>query len=118
MSQPCETIQELYEQKQRWGIGGLDMKLRGYLMMALGFILNISLLASPFMSLSILSILSLWIPRVTLDAILIAIPLKKLKRLNLLKYFPLFEGYYIIYVVALPFIVLFGRKVVWKGREF
>jgi hypothetical protein len=35
-----------------------------------------------------------------------------------LKYFFHFEVYYLFYVVALPFIVIPNKKVVWKGREY
>jgi len=35
-----------------------------------------------------------------------------------LKYFLVYQIYYILYVFALPFIVFASRKVVWKGREY
>ena len=117
-SQPCGTFKELFHQKQRWAIGGLGLKLKGFLLMGLGVSVNILLLVTPFLGLAPLSVLSLWIPRVVIDALLLTIPLKRLRRLSILKFFPFFEVYYFLYVLALPFILLSGNKVVWKGREF
>jgi hypothetical protein len=44
--------------------------------------------------------------------------LKRLARTDLLKYIYLFEVYFILYVLLLPFIVFFGGKVIWKGRAY
>ena len=35
-----------------------------------------------------------------------------------LKYFPVFEIYYMIYMVVLPFAVMFNKKVKWKDRVY
>ncbi len=35
-----------------------------------------------------------------------------------INHFLLFELYYSIYVVAMPLILIFSRKVTWKEREF
>jgi len=118
MSLPCGTLKELFEQKQRWAVGGLDMKMKGVLLMGLGFTVNALLLVVPFLGLPLLNVLSVWLPKVATDAILLAIPLKRLRSLSSLKFFPAFEIYYFLYLLALPFIAFSGRKVVWKGREF
>ena len=118
MSLPCGTIRELFAQKQRWAVGGLDMKLKGYLMMGLGFTLNLLLLSSPLLGYAPIATLFLWIPKVAVDAGLITVALKRLRCLSLMKYFPFFEVYYVFYLLLLPFIILFGGKVVWKGRQY
>jgi hypothetical protein len=44
---------------------------------------------------------------------------KKLSLVKDLKYFVMFEIYYLIYVTLLPLIVFStGQKVHWKGREY
>jgi hypothetical protein len=48
----------------------------------------------------------------------LSIPLIKSKQLTQLKYFGLFEIYYMLYVIILPFAVFFGGKVSWKGRKY
>jgi cellulose synthase/poly-beta-1,6-N-acetylglucosamine synthase-like glycosyltransferase len=117
VSQPCPSWKELLRQKHRWGKGGLDMKLSGFSIMAIGFGLNAMVL------------LSLWLgnPLFSLGAILFKMAgdysflrtvLKKLGRLDLLKYFAAFEAYFFLYVLLLPFIAFFGGKVVWKGRRY
>jgi 1,2-diacylglycerol 3-beta-glucosyltransferase len=118
MSLPCSTLKELFQQKQRWVVGGLAMKLKGFLLMGLGFTVNALLLVVPFVGLSLLSVLSVWVPKVAIDTILLALPLKRLKSLAVLKFFPAFEIYYFLYLLVLPFMAFCRRKVVWKGREF
>jgi len=44
--------------------------------------------------------------------------MKRQGHLELLKYFLWFEGYFIFYVLALPFAVFFGGRVIWKGRTY
>ncbi len=44
--------------------------------------------------------------------------LRRLDRIGDLKYFWWFELYFTLYVLALPFLVLFGGRVQWKGRSF
>jgi cellulose synthase/poly-beta-1,6-N-acetylglucosamine synthase-like glycosyltransferase len=118
MSLPCRTIKELIEQKQRWVVGGLDMKLKGLLLMGLGFTVNVLLLAVAFVGLPLLSVLSVWVLKVIADAALLAIPLRRLRSLSFLKFFPAFEIYYFLYLLTLPLFAFSGRKVTWKGREF
>lgn len=118
MSQPCSTLRELFFQKRRWVIGGLEMKLKGFLLMGLGWSLNALLLATLFLGFPLILILSVWVPKVAIDALLLTIPLRRLQRLSLLKFFPVFEVYYFTYVLTLPFLALIGKKVLWKGREF
>src|SRR5262249_4885825 len=36
-SQPCGDTEQLFRQKQRWGVGGLDMVFRGMLLMLVGW---------------------------------------------------------------------------------
>ena len=118
MSEPCTTIKELFLQKQRWAIGGLEMKLKGFLLLGLGWLLNALLLAILFLNIPLSFTLSLWALKLIIDGVLLSIPLKRLRKFSLLKFFPAFELYYYAYVLTIPFIVLFSQKVVWKGREF
>jgi hypothetical protein len=44
--------------------------------------------------------------------------LKRFDRTKDLRWFYWFELYFLLYVIALPFMVFFGGKVKWKGRKF
>ena len=116
-SQACPDIRTLLRQKHRWGKGGLDMKLGGLLIMVIGFLIH----TAPFIMLYwhdfLLSIEAI-IVKIVIDYIFLHTFLKKLNKLEELKYFYWFELYFSLYVVALPFLVLFGGKVRWKGRTF
>jgi len=116
VSLPCSNFRELYRQKKRWGVGGLKSPLRGYLVMASGFFTHIGIIVSPFFF--NWNVLGLIIFKLLADFIFLFYPLQKLRITKSLKYFFTFEIYYIIYVVLLPFVVIFNRRVKWKGREF
>jgi 1,2-diacylglycerol 3-beta-glucosyltransferase len=118
MSLPCRTLRELLRQKKRWVVGGLDMKMKGILLMALGFCANTLLLLVPILGFSLLSALAVWIPKLLIDALILAIPLRRIRSLSFMKYFPAFEVYHFFYILSLPFFAFSGRKVLWKGRQF
>ena len=115
-STACKTPRQLYRQKQRWGVGGLDMILGGKLLMAVGWIARLALLALP--------IFAPW--NLVLDAaILIALadllflwkPAVRFGKISSLAYFLPFEIYFTFYVLVLPFVAYFSKKVIWKERN-
>lgn len=118
ISKPVKTWKELYHQKKRWGTGGLDTGPLGIGIMSGGYIFHLLLLLSPFFLQKITALLFAIALKFIVDGAFLFKILKKFKKLPLLKYLPFFELYYIIYVVALPFVVFFGGKTVWKERKY
>lgn len=115
-SRACADFNSLFWQKKRWGVGGVNSKFIGYLIMAWGYISKAAILLTPlFFS---YTALYLCLFKVCVDFFFIQSLFSKLKlRLKLTTFFA-FEVYYTIYVLILPFIVLPNRKVKWKGRTF
>jgi cellulose synthase/poly-beta-1,6-N-acetylglucosamine synthase-like glycosyltransferase len=99
MSLPCRTLMELLRQKKRWAVGGLEMKTKGIVLMALGVSVNLLLLLVPFLGLPFYNV-------------------RRLRSLSLLKYLPAFEVYYFLYILSLPFFAFSRKRVLWKGRQF
>jgi cellulose synthase/poly-beta-1,6-N-acetylglucosamine synthase-like glycosyltransferase len=116
-SQPCQTWRELIRQKHRWGTGGLDMKLSGFIVGAIGFGLNVVLVCALLASSLPWFLVGLGV-KLVCDYVFLRSILKRQRRLDLLNYFLPFEGYFIAYVLALPFLVFLGGPVVWKGRSY
>lgn len=113
---PCEDYKSLYWQKKRWGVGGLDSELIGFLIMSLGFITNILVLLTPvFFS---PEYLSLSVFKFATDFFFLLPVLSKFNLTSKLKYFAAFELYFIIYVLMLPIMLLASKKVMWKGRTY
>ena len=117
VSQPCATLKELARQKHRWGKGGLDMKLSGMLIMVVGFATH-GLLLTTFAIGSFFVAASCLLAKIAADYFFLEAILRRLGRTDLLRYIYLFEVYLIAYVLILPFMVLFGGKVMWKGRAY
>lgn len=117
ISKPCKTLGEIIRQKHRWGTGGRDMKVGGMLIMATGFFLHGSLLLGLALG-HVSAVLTSLLVKFIFDYAFLYAILSRVKQIDLLKHFYLFQLYYILYVVALPFIVFLGGKVVWKGRTY
>ncbi|MFA6234713.1 MAG: glycosyltransferase [Bacteroidota bacterium] len=116
-SEPCADLQELYRQKRRWGRGGLDIHPIGFAIMSIGFLMNTAILVLPWLGLPLWAWVIGLIGKSLGDAFLLSHPLRKFGFQHLYRYFLIFELYYLIYVTVLPFAVLLGGRVVWKGRK-
>ncbi len=116
-SKACPDFQSLIHQKHRWGKGGLDMKPAGFAIMIIGFFMHLSPFIMLFWGGVLQAALALMIKFIA-DYIFLYQILHRLERKEDLRWFYWFEIYFIIYVLLLPFLVFFGGKVKWKGREF
>ena len=117
-SNACETIRDVYRQKQRWGVGGKNMPPSGMILMVIAFSMHFLLLSFLFFAISpALLFLGLAL-KFASDFSLLFVPLHRTGQTRQLKYFLIFELYYTIYVVLLPFVVFLGGRVVWKGRTY
>ncbi len=115
-SKACPDFKSLYWQKKRWGVGGTESDLIGYLIMTWGYIAKAAMVLTQFF----FSITNLYLCvfKVTVDFFFIKPVFNRLNLRMKFLHFAAFEIYYIIYVLALPFVVLPNRKVKWKGRTF
>lgn len=113
---PCKNFKELYRQKKRWAVGGLGVPLSGFMILITGYLTYLCLLLLPFFY-STLSLFLLLL-KLAIDFLVLFPIHKKLGIIKNMKYFFVTEVYFTVYVLALPFLVLFNKKVKWKGREF
>jgi cellulose synthase/poly-beta-1,6-N-acetylglucosamine synthase-like glycosyltransferase len=116
-SKACPNFQYLIRQKHRWGKGGLDMKPAGLTIMVVGYLMHISPWIMLFEGGVIQAAGALMIKLIADYTFLYKI-LNRIDRKEDLRWFAWFEIYFMIYVLLLPFLVFFGGKVKWKGREF
>jgi len=116
ISKPAYTISELFNQKKRWAVGGIDTPPIGLGLMLWSYLTNLCLLFSPILFSS--TWLYLVIFKISIDFFTLLPIHQKLGLLKNLKYFLVFEIYYIAYVIVLPVAVLFNKKVKWKDRVY
>lgn len=116
-TEPMPTLTELYEQKKRWSLGGLDASpvhaaLAAFMFFAHLFpVLGLLVLPMPA-ALGLLSV------KLLSDMLLLLPVLMRLRQLKTLWAFPLFELYYFLFVFAAPVILTLSRNVVWKGIDY
>jgi hypothetical protein len=113
---PCSNLKELFRQKKRWAVGGFDALPFGLLIMLWAFLTNLCIILTPLFFTGVW--LYLIVFKIAIDFFVLLPVHQKLSLTNNLKYFPVYELYHILYVVLLPFILLFSRKVIWKGRKY
>jgi len=113
---PCRSLMSLIRQKKRWGVGGLGVPFRGFVIMFWGFFASVFTLLTPFFLST--AWLYLIVFKLAIDFFLLYPVHTQLGIAKNLKYFFHFEVYYVLYVVILPFIVLPNRNVIWKGRKY
>ncbi|MFA5405005.1 MAG: glycosyltransferase [Ignavibacteria bacterium] len=116
ITEECKTIKELYNQKKRWFKGGLGINYLGWI---LGFELYIVNLILFFGILFLDFYLYFFLITIKLcSELLIILPVYfKLRFKGLLLYFPIFQIYFSIYGLLLPFTFLLSTKINWKDRK-
>jgi cellulose synthase/poly-beta-1,6-N-acetylglucosamine synthase-like glycosyltransferase len=115
-SKACPDLQSLYWQKKRWGVGGLDSDISGFVVLASAFISHLCILLLPFMFSP--GALYLAIFKFIVDYYFLKLVYAKYKLRLKFGYFAVFEIYFILYVIFLPVSLILSRKVKWKGREY
>ena len=113
---PCTSFKQLYRQKKRWSVGGLGVPLRGFMILFWGYLTHIGIILTPLFFSPVWLYLIFF--KIIIDFFVLYPIHQKLGISKNLKYFAVYQVYYIIYVFSLPFIVLASRKVIWKGREY
>lgn len=116
VSNPLPDWKSIYWQKKRWGVGGMESDLIGYLVFVWGYLTHALILLSPFFF--SVNVLYLIFFKLAADYFFIYPVYKKLKLKLKIIHFLAFEIYLTVYVVLLPFIVLPNRRIKWKGRTY
>ncbi len=114
-SRACDTFSQLIRQKQRWGVGGLDMIPSGMVVVALGWLVRAVVILGliilpPIVSLPVLGAV-LIADYLFLSKVFGILPFKHVR-----KYFPAFECYVTCYGLIIPFLAFGSRNVIWKER--
>ncbi|MFZ1082106.1 MAG: glycosyltransferase [Candidatus Kryptoniota bacterium] len=113
---PVESLKEVFLQRKRWGTGGKDTGLFGFLTLAPGFLFHWLIILSPFFSVPGCAIF--FFLKLLMDSLFVFPTLQHYGKIAHLKFMLYFEIYYLIYVAILPFAVYFGKSVTWKGRKY
>lgn len=113
---PCANLKELYRQKKRWFRGGAGINSLGYFLGLLLYSSSLILIFGIFF-LSAYTYLFCILLKMFSELLIMLPVYRKLDFKNLIWYFPLFQIYFAIYGILLPFTFLFGYKIIWKGRE-
>lgn len=112
----CTDLKELYRQKKRWFRGGVDINMLGYLLGFELYAMNLMLLFGLFF-LSVPSYLCVVFVKFVSELLIMLPVYNKFRYKGLIKYFPVFQLYFALYGLLLPFTFLTGSNIVWKERK-
>jgi cellulose synthase/poly-beta-1,6-N-acetylglucosamine synthase-like glycosyltransferase len=116
VSKPVLTLKELLSQKKRWAVGGIDTPPIGLGLMGWSFLTNLFIILTPFFFSAIWMYLLIF--KISIDLFALLPIHQKLGLQKNLKYFLVFEFYYIVYVLILPLLIIFNKNVKWKDRVY
>lgn len=116
-TEPMLTLSELYEQKRRWSLGGLDASFVQTLLAGFMFLAHLLPLAAFFVLPLTAAFAALGL-KLLADALILAPVLIRLRQLRAFWAFPLFEVYYFLFVFAVPIVLMLSREVQWKGVSY
>ena len=116
VSKPCTSLKELISQKKRWGRGGFVAPTGGFVIMGIAFISNLLVLLTPLFFSPVWLYLAVF--KIIVDYLFLYPVHSVLGIKNQLKYYLFFQVYFILYTTILPLILIFSRKISWKGRNY
>jgi cellulose synthase/poly-beta-1,6-N-acetylglucosamine synthase-like glycosyltransferase len=115
-SSPCPGPLALFRQKHRWAIGSSDMKAVDFLLFLPIFLLHALIVLFPITG--FIPALTAFLIKTGVDSVFVFKTLSTFRSRDLYRYIFHFELLYIIYVLLLPFQILFRKKVIWKDRKY
>ena len=116
LTNPCYTIKELYRQKKRWFRGGAGINILGLLTGILLYTMSIVLLTG-FLYIPFITYLFIILIKAISELLIVIPTYKKLEIKGLIRYFPLFQIYFALYGISLPFTFFTGNRIIWKDRK-
>ncbi len=112
---PCPTLGDVIRQKQRWARGGEKSTIPGYTIYAIAMLMLIAFSIAPFVSAA--AWIGVWSVKFACDLLLLVPVMRRLRSSGQLRYFLLFEFYFVAQLMVIP-LLLTNRTVVWKGRAY
>ncbi|MBC8230065.1 glycosyltransferase [bacterium] len=122
-TKPVKKLKPFYRQRSRWILGGRDTQTKTIFFLQVALWFNLALLSlfpiSFFINARLpIIVFGAFIVKLLIDSIFCFSLAKRIKRLDLLKWMLLYEGFLIFYSVLIGFGTLFARKVTWKGQTY
>lgn len=116
VSNPCPDLPSLHRQKHRWASGGGDMEPAPFLFFTPIFLLYVLMVLFPVTG--IIPAGTAFLVKVCIDCMVLYKPLSVFNATGLYKYIFHFEVLHFVYVLMLPFQIIFSKKVIWKDRSY
>lgn len=118
ISQPVLPLVQLYHQRRRWSAGIRNTPFLGLASMVVSFLAHISIVFSLFSGPTFIPGLIALAGVLIGDLLILTGATRKLRRGDLLKFFPLFEIYYFAYTTVLALALVLDRNITWKGITY
>ncbi len=116
-SHPMPDFKRFCNQRKRWSAGGKEIGWYGKFLMALSMLVHILLPVSLVLGATPASLFGCGVVMMS-DFVLLRLTTARVKRQDLLAYFPFWEAFYFFYTVFFAPVLLFPTTVTWKGTSY
>lgn len=113
-SHPMNTISEFYAQRKRWVLGSFDLNILGGMLLSLALLAHLLPAYAAVASNNVAGISAL----LAIDFIVLSGFFIRLKQYILICLTPFYMIFYFFNLFAIPVVLLFARRVEWKGRVY
>ncbi len=117
-SYPLLHLSDFFAQRRRWLSGGLKAPLWGWLLMIISFVAHLLLVLNLIIFNWTFSLLISFIVVLLIDLSLVARLSYRFQVNRILKYFPIFEIFYISYTIIFAVSLLLPGRIKWKERTY
>lgn len=116
-TQPAQNWIEFFHQRKRWAIGSRSHHRIIHSMALLTGLFYISIPVSMILNSFLISLTGILVLFCS-DLLFLLYGCRKLDKLNLLKYYPLYKGFSLFYMLVFIPIFLFGKSAQWKDSQY
>ena len=117
-TKPPDSFRDFMNQRLRWAHGGIKLAGPGIVLLISAFLLHVCVLAALIFEVKPSIVLAAIIVTTGSDFIFLFNLARKINRVKLLLYFPLYELYYYLHTTFFGLMLPFAYSLSWKGRKY
>jgi len=114
---PVNKVRTFFHQRKRWALSSSKRGVLSILLSLISLLTRILIIITLISQMFLTGLIAMLL-LTFLDTAILLYPMKKLKRLYLLKYIFLFEIYFTVYQIFFTPLALFAKKVLWKSDKY
>ncbi len=117
-SRPPHTFRAFINQRLRWAAGGIKLAGKGVVLLMVAFIFHCAVIGAAGLKSNSVILFSSIVAALCVDFLFLRTLAQRVRKLSVLRIFPLFELYYFLYTTFFGITLPFALKLKWKNRSY